>query len=114
MLKDINMIKFVKMSGAGNDFVIIDNRRQCVPEKRLKDFAQMVCERKRGIGADGLLLLENSREADFKMRIFNPDGSEPDMCGNGARCIAFYAKKNNVARDKMVFETKAGLISAEV
>ena len=107
-------IYFEKMCGAGNDFVVIDNRKRGISAERLKNLARRICDRKRGIGADGLLLLENSARADFKMRIFNPDGSEPNMCGNGARCIAFYAKKNNVARDKMVFETKAGLISAEV
>ncbi|MBI3991398.1 MAG: diaminopimelate epimerase [Candidatus Omnitrophica bacterium] len=105
-------IAFVKMCGAGNDFVVIDNRNVKVP--RLKRFAQEVCDRKRGVGADGLLLLEKSNRADFKMRIFNPDGSEPDMCGNGARCIAFYANRNRAASDKMTFETRAGLISAGV
>ncbi len=106
-------IRFSKMSGAGNDFVVIDNRRKTVPAAAAK-LARQLCQPKNGIGADGLILLEKSAKADFRMRIFNPDGSEAEMCGNGARCIARFAYLKKIARSNMVFETMAGLISAQV
>ena len=82
-------IHFTKMSGAGNDFVVVDNRSNIIQD-RLK-FAQQVCNRRLGIGADGLLLVENSSLADFTMRYFNADGSDGGMCGNGGRCIAQFS-----------------------
>jgi len=82
-------IQFTKMSGAGNDFVVVDNRSNIIQD-RLK-FAQQVCNRRLGIGADGLLLVENSSLADFTMRYFNADGSDGGMCGNGGRCIAQFS-----------------------
>ncbi|MDD5491790.1 MAG: diaminopimelate epimerase [bacterium] len=106
-------IVFAKLSGAGNDFVVIDNRRKVVPSAAAK-LAIQLCQPKTGVGADGLILLERSAKADFKMRIFNPDGSEAEMCGNGARCIARFAYLNKIAPAKMIFETLAGLISAQV
>jgi diaminopimelate epimerase len=106
-------IRFAKLSGAGNDFVVIDNRRRIAPAAAPK-LAIQVCQLKTGVGADGLLLLEKSAKADFRMRIFNPDGSEAEMCGNGARCIARFAYLKRIAPATMVFETKAGLISAQV
>jgi diaminopimelate epimerase len=106
-------IRFAKLSGAGNDFIVIDNRRKILtaPPARL---ARAFCRAKTGIGADGLLLLERSKRARFKMRIFNPDGSEAEMCGNGARCISRFAYQQKIAPSRMVFETKAGLIGAAV
>ena len=77
-------IKFTKAVATGNDFVIIDARYP-LPVTRYPELARRLCDRKRGIGADGLLVLEKSKKADFKMRIFNPDGSEAEMCGNGSR-----------------------------
>jgi diaminopimelate epimerase len=106
-------IKFAKLSGAGNDFVVIDNRQKIVSSAAAK-MAVRLCQPKTGVGADGLILLERSVKADFKMRIFNPDGSEAEMCGNGARCIARFAYLKRIAPAKMVFETIAGLISAQV
>ncbi|MFH1645675.1 MAG: diaminopimelate epimerase [Candidatus Omnitrophota bacterium] len=106
-------LKFSKMVATGNDFVVID----CYSEKQdldLSKLAQEVCDRRLGIGADGLLVVEKSDIADLKMRIFNPDGSEPDMCGNGSRCFALYAKLKKLAKDTMTIETAAGLLSAEV
>lgn len=95
------------MVASGNDFIIIDSlSRYLVSPKQL---AQKMCDRKYGVGADGLLLLEKSRVADIKMRIFNADGSEAQMCGNGARCIALYVNKK-----KVNIETKAGIIESEV
>lgn len=106
-------IKFLKMSGAGNDFVVIDNRQKVLPSGAAA-LAVKLCQPKTGIGADGLMLLEKSTKADFKMRIFNPDGSEAEMCGNGARCIACFALLKKIAPANMVFDTRAGLIRAQV
>ena len=78
------------MVASGNDFVIM--YRVQSTEYRAKDLARKMCDRKYGIGADGLLVLEKSKIADIKMRIFNADGSEAEMCGNGARCVAVYTK----------------------
>ena len=75
----------------------------------------MTCARKRSVGADGLLVLENSKKADITMRIFNPDGGEVDMCGNGSRCMAYYAAKKGLAKNNSLsIETKAGILKAEV
>jgi diaminopimelate epimerase len=109
----MSIIKFAKLSGAGNDFVIIDNRLSTLAGSPSR-LAVKVCALKTGVGADGLILVEKSRRADFRMRIFNPDGSEAEMCGNGARCAARYAYLRKIAGAAMTFETKAGLISALV
>lgn len=106
-------IPFSKLSGAGNDFVVIDNRKKIV-RSAFNRAAIKLCAPKTGIGADGLLLLEESATHDFRMRIFNPDGSEAEMCGNGARCIARFAYLKKIARSAMVFETKAGPIAAQI
>jgi len=106
-------IVFAKLSGAGNDFIVIDNRQGIVTSAAAK-LAIKLCQLKTGIGADGLILLERSAQADFRMRIFNPDGSEAEMCGNGARCIARFAYLKKIARASMIFKTMAGLISAQV
>jgi len=102
-------IPFVKMVGAGNDFVIVEELKTNLPV-----LAREICQRKTGIGADGLLVLEKSRQADFKMLVFNPDGSEAEMCGNGARCMAVYlATVKKVKKQHLVLETKAGLIEVK-
>ena len=106
-------IPFMKLSGAGNDFVIIDNRQDLLPLSPVK-LAKKVCKRRLSIGADGLLLVELSTKADFKMRYFNADGSEAETCGNGARCIAQFAYLNGIVPANMRFETQAGLYSAEI
>ncbi len=105
-------IEFVKMVASGNDFIVVDGLRLSV--SGLRKLARQICDRRYGVGADGLLILEKSKVANFKMRIINPDGSEAEMCGNGARCAALYAKKNKIARKKMNIETLAGIIEAEV
>ncbi|MFZ2331462.1 MAG: diaminopimelate epimerase [Atribacterota bacterium] len=107
-------IYFVKMNGYGNDFIIIDNRNKIIPERNISEMAKKICKRRESLGADGLLLLEDSLLYDFKMRLFNPDGSEGEMCGNGARCIAEYAFIEGIANQEMTFETLAGKISAKV
>lgn len=107
------MIKFTKMCAGGNDFIVVDNRAGSIPEDR-SAWAKEVCQRKFSVGADGLLLLESSSPADFRMRIFNPDGSEPEMCGNGARCLARFAYLIGLVEKRMSFETQAGRIEAEI
>jgi len=107
-------IPFFKMSGSGNDFIIIDNRNRMVPEDRVNELVVGSCRRKMSVGADGLILIEDSERADFRWRFFNSDGSLPDMCGNGARCAARFAFLHDIAGRKMAFETLAGIIEAEV
>src|SRR6266487_5641085 len=107
------MLRFTKMNGAGNDFILIDNRAGEIHLDRSQ--IARLCDRHRGIGADGILLLEKaSNNADFRMRYFNADGGEAEMCGNGARCFARFANKVADAREKISFETPAGLIAAEL
>ena len=107
------MLRFTKMNGAGNDFVLIDNRAGDVRLDRSQ--IAHLCDRHRGIGADGVLLLEKpANDADFRMRYFNADGEEAEMCGNGARCFSRFAKKIADAEEKISFETRAGVISAEL
>jgi len=106
-------LEFAKMSGSGNDFIVVDNREGHLGEDRA-DFARRHCPRRTGVGADGVLLIEPSDEADFRMRIFNADGSEAEMCGNGARCAARFAFERDVAPASMSMETMAGPVSAEV
>lgn len=111
------MFKFTKMSASGNDFIVIDNRENQISDisSQMSEFVRKVCKRKLGVGADGLLLIEKSSKADFKMRVFNPDGGEVEMCGNGARCIALYINaKCKMQNAKCKIETKAGVLKAEV
>ncbi|MGX9727544.1 MAG: diaminopimelate epimerase [Candidatus Electronema sp. VV] len=107
-------IPFVKMSGTGNDFILIDHRTPLIEPESMSAFAAAVCRRKFSVGADGLILIENSEQADFCWRFFNADGSVAEMCGNGARCAARFAFMQGIAPAKMRFETLAGLIEAEV
>ena len=107
------MLRFTKMNGAGNDFVLIDNRAGEVRLNRSQ--IAHLCDRHRGIGADGVLLLEKpSNRADFRMRYFNADGGEAEMCGNGARCFARFANKVAGTARKISLETPAGVISADL
>ncbi|HDQ03963.1 MAG TPA: diaminopimelate epimerase [Deltaproteobacteria bacterium] len=114
MIKSKSGIEFYKMSGSGNDFIIIDNRDLSLDAGGLPSFARRVCERKISVGADGLFLIEPSKIADFKWQFFNSDGSVAEMCGNGSRCVARYAYLKGIAPKKMSFETLAGIIFAEV
>jgi diaminopimelate epimerase len=110
----MNPIAFYKMSGAGNDFIIIDNRNQIVTDKDLSGFIASVCRRKMSAGADGLILIEASDKFDFRWRFFNSDGSKAEMCGNGARCAARFAHVIGIAQTTLSFETEAGVVSAQV
>ncbi|MDQ7786465.1 MAG: diaminopimelate epimerase [Thermodesulfovibrionales bacterium] len=105
-------IPFTKMHGLGNDFIVIDSRE--VRLENIPALAQRLCDRRFGIGADQILLLEKSGAADFRMRIFNVDGSEVEMCGNGIRCLAKYVWDRNLSRkDILDIETLAGIIRPE-
>lgn len=109
------MISFTKMTGAGNDFVIIDARKGFPKINRTK-FAIAICDRHFGVGADGLFLIEKTKNknAHFKWDFYNADGSNAEMCGNGARCVAKFAFDKKIAPKKMKFETRAGIIGATV
>lgn len=108
-------IPFVKMSGSGNDFVVVDNRRgPYIAEVDKSRFVRSVCGRRTGIGADGALFVEDSETADFKMRYFNSDGGEVEFCGNGARCISHFAYHSLGMKSPMMFDSLAGLIRADV
>lgn len=108
------MIPFTKVHGNGNDFVVIENLDGKFGTEDLSRIARTLCHRKTGIGGDGILVVEPSEKADLTMRIFNSDGSEGEMCGNGARCFARYAFERKLAGAVMAFETLAGLMRAEV
>ncbi|MCB2155654.1 diaminopimelate epimerase [bacterium] len=106
-----------KFEGAGNDFVILDDREDRFPAgEEGRRLIQLLCDRRRGIGADGLMLLQPSPEdgLDFRMRYYNADGGEAEMCGNGARCLARFAHQVGAAGASMRFLTEAGVYSAEV
>src|SRR6478735_2639339 len=106
-------LAFLKMNGAGNDFVMLDNRAGHLQLGR-EQIAQL-CDRHRGVGADGVLMIEPAANgADFRMRYYNADGGEAEMCGNGARCFARYADRVAGPREKVSFETPAGVIGAEL
>jgi len=107
-------ISFTKMSGSGNDFVIIDNRVPVLDPATKRDFVQKVCRPKSSVGADGVIFIENSKKADYKWDFYNSDGSSAEMCGNGGRCVARYAFERGIAPQTHSFETAAGIIEAEV
>jgi diaminopimelate epimerase len=106
-------INFWKMHGAGNDFILVDDRGKCFPVND-KKFIADICARRTGIGCEGLILVQKSETADFAMQFFNPDGNEASMCGNGARCIARLAYDLNIAGKEMQIATAAGVIRAEI
>lgn len=107
-------IPFCKMSGSGNDFILIDNRQRILDGDHLGDFVRRVCTRKVSVGADGFILIEPSERVHFRWRFFNADGSEAEMCGNGGRCAARFAVVQGIAPERLSFETLAGVIEAEV
>ena len=101
-IDESRLIRFYKMSGSGNDFIIIDNRDLSFQIVDLPAFVRRVCQRKVSVGADGLFLIEPSTVADFKWQFFNSDGSVAEMCGNGSRCVARYAYHHGYCRQENV------------
>ena len=103
-------MKFTKMHGLGNDFVLFDGRTENIEQLNWEKLATKLCDRNFGIGADGVVLLLSSKKADCAMRVFNPDGSEPDMCGNAMRCLAKYVYDNSSEKKEVIsVETRAGV-----
>ncbi len=114
-LKIPDRIPFVKMTGSGNDFILVDNRKGLVDTNNCRELVQLSCRRKLSAGADGFIFIENDPEVDFRWRFFNADGSEAEMCGNGSRCAARFAHLwGIVPKARMSFRTLAGIIRAEV
>ena len=110
-------LSFVKMSGAGNDFVVADNRDGSIAEADKARLARRACRRKLGIGADGLILIERDgqrQDADYVMRYFNADGSEGELCGNGTRCAAVFAREIGAGGTSQRVATPAGVLRAEI
>lgn len=107
-------IPFYKLQGAGNDFILIDNQELNFASEQLTKFAARVSTRRVSVGADTLIAVEAARgSGDFYARFFNADGSEAEMCGNGARCVARWAFETGIAKEKMIIETIAGDVPAE-
>ena len=91
-------MEFWKMNGAGNDFIVVDDRRNAIPENRWPEIVRVLCERHMSIGADGFMVVKPPTcGGDYKMLFFNSDGSIGEMCGNGARCICRYGYENGLA-----------------
>ena len=107
-------IEFWKMSGTGNDFILIDNRKGLVKEDDMSRLVLRSCRRRESVGADGVIFVTDSKEYDFGWRYFNADGGEVDMCGNGGRCVSRFAYLKGIAGSEMTFETRVGPISAQV
>lgn len=105
-------IPFTKMHGASNDFILVDDRDGGFPSED-RAWIASVCARRTGVGCEGLILVLPSDAADFRMRFFNPDGSEVEMCGNGARCVSRFAHDRGIAPQTMSIETAAGILKAE-
>ncbi|MES2660812.1 MAG: diaminopimelate epimerase [Verrucomicrobiota bacterium] len=110
------LLRFFKMNGAGNDFILVDNRDLSLTKELDTDTIAALCDRHRGIGADGLLAVEPAQKgADFRFRYYNADGGEAEMCGNGARCFGrFTAHLGEIVLKKVTFETIAGTLAAEM
>jgi diaminopimelate epimerase len=114
MSRQTKPIPFMKLSGSGNDFILIDNRQRFIDPQRASLLATKICRHRTSVGGDGLILIERSRRADFRWRLWNADGSEAEFSGNGARCAARFAYLKRIAPRRMCFETLAGIIEAEM
>lgn len=113
---DLKGLKFSKMHGIGNDFPIIDeSKKEVIPESDKAEACRFLCHRHFGVGGDGVLFVTPSDVADIGYRMFNPDGSEAEMCGNGIRCFAdFVYRKGILKQEKMTVETKSGIKTIEI
>ncbi len=107
-------VEFWKMSGTGNDFMVIDNRDGVVKDQDMSRLVMQSCRRRESVGADGVIFVTDSKMYDFGWRFFNADGGEAEMCGNGGRCVSRFAFLKGIAGSEMTFETKVGPISAQV
>lgn len=107
-------IPFVKMSGAGNDFIVIDHRESFLNKDEKSELARLVCRRRFSVGADGCIFIERSDIVDFSWDFYNSDGSIAEMCGNGARCAARFAYDKGIGGVSLSFETIAGVMHAEI
>lgn len=107
-------IEFWKMSGTGNDFILIDNRDGAVKPQDMSRLVARSCRRRESVGADGVIFVTDSKDYDFGWRFFNADGGEAEMCGNGGRCVSRFAFLKGIAGSEMTFETRVGPISAQV
>lgn len=106
-------MRFTKMQGAGNDFIIINNMDGQIDRAAYSDIAARLCPRHMAVGADGMMVVESAEQGgDFKMMFYNADGMQGEMCGNGARCIAKYGYENGLAGEEMTIETTAGFVKA--
>ena len=106
-------MKFTKIHGAGNDFIIIDNTVEKIPKDMLPKMAESLCTRKYSVGADGIMFIcKPELEGDFRMHFYNADGSEGEMCGNGVRCLSRFAFENNLAGEHQRIETRSGLVES--
>ena len=105
-------VEFWKMNGAGNDFLVLNNLRENLPETAFPALAKRLCERHLSIGADGLIVVDAPRQGgDYRMRFYNSDGSLGEMCGNGARCVCRYGFETGLAGEKQTVETTAGIVT---
>jgi len=108
-------LEFMKLHGNGNDFILIDEYGcRCIPDEMKAQFAALYCDRRFGIGGDGVLYLQRSAKADLRMRLFQPDESEAEMCGNGIRCFTKYAYDTGYVEKTCSVETMAGIIRVEM
>ena len=107
-------MRFWKMNGAGNDFIVLNNLTEHLPAEVFPQLARVLCERHLSIGADGLMVVDAPTQGgDYRMRFFNSDGSVGEMCGNGARCICRYGYENGLAGERQTVETTAGIVTGE-
>ena len=107
-------MKFWKMNGAGNDFILLNNLEEHLPLEAFPQMARTLCERRLSIGADGLMVVEAPRQGgDFRMLFYNADGSEGEMCGNGARCICRYGYETGLSGEVQTVETPSGTVTGQ-
>ncbi|MFQ5864396.1 MAG: diaminopimelate epimerase [bacterium] len=112
-MKQLSKIPFVKISATGNDFILFDNREERFSGQEV-DFFHQICQRRTSVGADGVLLIDKSERHDFRLRYFNADGRESEMCGNGARGAAYYLVQRGIADKEVTFVVNSDVYNASV